>query len=249
MANYIEYSEPTDIWEYFFYFPEPIFLRRTTMETVDYTEHKVVVVPLDPTTQSITEVYSKTNNNFEALKNKHNASVDDFQLAVNTLSQEIETFTGMGDEARTNLAETVTQLQGLTGTVAENILDGQDIIADRVNKIHMNTPISVTYNVVEGISLDLSAYGFANVGDYTMSLHIENSDGKLVELKTAKTSESAYTVKAIDKNYFDIAQKAWDPTTKGNLDIQGTLNYKLSDISLNISDMEGDVHEIGGEQG
>jgi len=214
----------------------------------DFSGSKVEVVEVDLATQEILTFSVKAKNNFDALSQKHNATTQDVEDAINTLDTEVKALSGLDEEGRASLTQTINDLKGLSGSVVENILSGQNIIADRVNKMPMMVPLKATYDDVNGIVFDLSGYGFATKDDYSINVSMENDIGKTAKIQKAPVDGNSYAVKAIDTAMIEAAQKPYNPTDKGSFNVVGTLAFTLEKITLNTSDMEGDVHEIGGDE-
>lgn len=213
----------------------------------DLTEAKVEVVVLDDNTMSIVEWNTKANDNFQALKAKHNKTVEDVETIVNKLEEERNALTGLTAEERQALAGTINQLKGLAGSATERILAAQDVLADRINMFNVVTPLKVSYSDVAGVAFDLTAFGFEKADDYSVVLTKQNAKGKTVEIDYEPVDGTTVAVSAIDTAYVAERQKPYDPTTKGNFDVVGTLTYSLANINLSVLDMEGDAHQVGGE--
>lgn len=215
----------------------------------DFSGSKVEVVEVNLATQEVLTFSAKTKNNFDALSQKHNATTQDFEDALNAMDADYKALSGLDEEGRASLTQTINDLKGLSGSVVERILAGQNIIADRVNKMPMVVPIKSTYDDVNGLVFDLSSYGFSTKDDYSINVSMENDIGKTAKIQKAPVDGNSYAVKAIDMAMVEAVQKPYNPTDKGSFDVVGTLTFTLEKITINTADMEGDIHEIGGAEG
>lgn len=215
----------------------------------DFSASKVQVVEVDLGTQEVLTFSAKTKSNFDALRSKHNATTQDFEDALNEMDADYKALTGLDAEGRANLTETVNTLRGLSGSVTDKILAGQNIIADRVNKLPMTVPLKSTYDDVNGIVFDLSSYNFPDKDAYSINLSMENDIGKSAKIQKAPVDKDSYAVKAIDLAMVEAAQKAYNPVEKGTFDVVGTLTFTLEKITINTAGMDGVVREVGGAEG
>jgi len=173
----------------------------------DLSNDKVILNPLDYT-KGIYQTVQDLFANIQNIANKHNALDEDTQTSLNDLQKQINNLSNLTQEDIDAINKKLTALKEILGEgdTKDQFLDVIDIVnqlVDNINALRKNDTYNYLFNSSTGeVTIDLSAYKFANINDYEIMVAMNGDYMAPVTLQVAKVDEKTAKVIARDLRQF-----------------------------------------------
>ena len=177
-----------------------------------------------------------------------NTLVDELQAVGNDLKDKIDAIDFADADTVATISENLTALKTLIeGDAGITILSTLDALADKINERTVSkTYVAVLSDTTGEFTIDISALGLADVGDYSVQLSQNvTSTFPLVNIGAKKVDKDSVLIKAMDNAYTPETATAFNASST-NVTVDVTISYiDPNPILITVTETDGDTTVVG----